>query len=155
MLKIGNPAPDFELQDQSGTTITLERILSNGELILYFYPADFSPVCTKEACVFRDSFAGLEEVGTQIVGIRPQSFESHQRFAKSFSIPFPLLSDPGKKAIRAYGVDGPLGFGVRRVTFLIDQAKIVRNRVVSDLFLDSHTDLIRKTISGHKAMGSE
>jgi peroxiredoxin Q/BCP len=151
MLKINNPAPEFELKDQSGKIVTLDQLLADGELILYFYPADFSPVCTKEACVFRDSFAGLEEVGTQIVGISPQSFESHQRFAKSFSIPFPLLSDPSKKAIRAYGVDGPLGFGVRRATFLIDQSKIVRNRVVSDLFLESHTDLIRKTISGHKA----
>jgi alkyl hydroperoxide reductase subunit AhpC len=61
-------------------------------------------------------------------------------------VPFPLLSDPDKKTIRAYGVDGPLGFGVRRATFLIDSEKIIRNRVVSDLFLGSHTELIRKTI---------
>ncbi len=70
----------------------------------------------------------------------------YRRFSNRFSIPFPLASDPGKKVIRAYGVDGPLGFGVRRVTFLIDSSKIIQNRVVSDLFVQSHTDLLKKTL---------
>ena len=146
MLNTNDLAPDFELKDQTGTTVTLDALLVKGNLILYFYPVDFSPVCTAQACVFRDNYAGLEAVGTQIVGISPQSSGSHQRFAKSFSVPFPLLSDSDKKTIRAYGVDGPLGFGVRRATFLIDREKIILNRVVADLFLDSHTQLIRKTI---------
>lgn len=147
MLNSNDPAPDFELTDQSGATVTLDALLAGGSLIVYFYPVDFSPVCTAQTCVFRDNYAGLEAVGTQIVGISPQSFNSHQRFAKSLSVPFPLLSDPDKKTIRAYGVDGPFGFGVRRATFLIDNEKIIRNRVVSDLFLGSHAELIRKTIS--------
>ena len=146
MLKIGDTAPDFELQDQSGKTVTLDQVAADGDLILYFYPADFSPVCTAEACAFRDSYAGASSVGARVVGVSPQSVSSHQRFASSFSIPFPLLSDPRKKAIRAYGVDGPLGFGVRRVTFLIDREKIIRNRVVSDLFVGSHTDLLKQTL---------
>ena len=151
MLNVNETAPDFELKDPSGATITLDQLVAKGDLIVYFYPADFSPVCTAEACAFRDSYGGLEEVGTQIVGISPQSYQSHRRFAKSFSIPFPLLSDPRKHAVRAYGVDGPLGFGVRRVTFLIDQEKTIRNRVVSDLFVNSHADLIRAAIRDHKA----
>ena len=146
MLNVNDRAADFELKDQNGATVTLDALLANGNLILYFYPVDFSPVCTAQACAFRDNYAGLEAIGTQVVGISPQSFSSHQRFARSFSVPFPLLSDSDKKTIRAYGVDGPLGFGVRRATFLIDSEKIVRNRVVADLFLDSHTQLIRKTI---------
>lgn len=146
MLKIGDIAPDFELQDQSGNNLTLDQATADGNLILYFYPADFSPVCTAEACAFRDSFAGVSSVGAQVVGVSPQSVSSHQRFSKSFSIPFPLLSDPRKKAIKAYGVDGPLGFGVRRVTFLIDRSKVIRNRVVSDFFVGSHTDLLKKTL---------
>ena len=146
MLKIGDIAPDFELQDQSGNNLTLDQAVADGNLILYFYPADFSPVCTAEACAFRDSFAGVSSVGAQVVGVSPQSVSSHRRFSKSFSIPFPLLSDPRKKAIKAYGVDGPLGFGVRRVTFLIDRSKVIRNRVVSDFFVGSHTDLLKQTL---------
>ena len=103
-------------------------------------------MCTAEACAFRDGFKGVSSIGAQIVGVSPQSVASHQRFSSSFSIPFPLLSDPRKKVIGAYGVDGPFGFGVRRVTFLIDSSKIVRNRVVSELFVGSHTDLLKKTL---------
>ena len=150
MLRIGDPAPDFELKDQFGNPVTLEQMAADGDLILYFYPADFSPVCTAEACAFRDSYTGVSSVGVQVVGVSPQSVASHQRFTKNFSIPFPLLSDPRKKVIRAYGVDGPLGFGVRRVTFLIDRSRVVRNRVVSDLFVGSHTDLLKKTLRERK-----
>ena len=150
MLRIGDSAPDFELKDQFGNLVTLEQMAADGDLILYFYPADFSPVCTAEACAFRDSYAGVSSVGAQVVGVSPQSVASHQRFTNSFSIPFPLLSDPRKKVIRAYGVDGPLGFGVRRVTFLIDRSRVVRNRVVSDLFVGSHTDLLKKTLREHQ-----
>ena len=148
MLRVGDTAPDFELQDQSGNIVTLDRLVAAGELILYFYPADFSPVCTAEACAFRDSYQGVSSIGTQIVGVSPQSVGSHRRFSQGFSIPFPLLSDRRKKAIRAYGVDGPLGFGVRRVTFLVDGSKTIRNRVVSEVFVGSHTDLLRKTLDG-------
>ena len=151
MLRIGDIAPDFELKDQSGNPVSLTQMAADGDLILYFYPADFSPVCTSEACAFRDSYSGASNLGTQVVGVSPQSVASHQRFANSFSIPFPLLSDPAKKVIRAYGVDGPLGFGVRRVTFLIDGSRVVRNRVVSDLFVGSHTDLLKKTLREHQA----
>ena len=151
MLKTGHRAPDFELKDQSGNTVTLDQLTADGELILYFYPADFSPVCTAETCAFRDSYEGVANIGTQIVGVSPQSVASHERFAKRFSVPFPLLSDPRKKAIKAFGVDGPLGFGVRRVTFLIDRSKVIRNRVVSDLFVGSHTDLLKQTLREHKA----
>jgi peroxiredoxin Q/BCP len=146
VLKIDNTAPDFELHDQSDNIVTLDQLVADGDLILYFYPADFSPVCTAEACAFRDSYAGVSGVGAQVIGVSPQSVSSHRRFSSSFSIPFPLLSDPRKKVIRAYGVDGPLGFGVKRVTFLIDRSKIIRNRVVSELFVGSHTDLLKQTL---------
>ena len=146
MLGIGNTAPDFELKDQFGSIVTLDQLVTNGDLILYFYPADFSPVCTAEACAFRDSYNGVSGVGAQVVGVSPQGVDSHRRFSNSFAIPFPLLADPRKKVIRAYGVDGPLGFGVRRATFLIDASKVIRNRVVSDLFVGSHTDLLKTTL---------
>ena len=150
MLRIGDTAPSFQLKDQSGSIVSLDQIAANGDLILYFYPADFSPVCTAEACAFRDSYEGVSSIGAQIVGVSPQSVDSHRRFSTRFSIPFPLLSDPHKKVIGAYGVDGPFGFGVRRATFLIDSSKIIQNRVVSELFVGSHTDLLKKTLHARK-----
>ena len=147
MLKVGDTAPNFTLPDQNGSALSLDELVTDGNVILYFYPADFSPVCTAEACAFRDNYDGVANVGAQIVGVSPQGVSSHSRFSKSFTIPFPLLSDPRKKVIRAYGVDGPLGFGVRRVTFLIDSARKIRNRVVSDLFVESHMALLKKTLS--------
>lgn len=151
MLRIGNTAPDFELKDQFGSIVTLDQLVTNGDLILYFYPADFSPVCTAEACAFRDNYIGVSGVGAQVVGVSPQGVDSHRRFSNSFAIPFPLLADPRKRVIRAYGVDGPLGFGVRRATFLIDGSKVVRNRVVSDLFVGTHADLLKKTLDSRSA----
>ena len=146
MLKIGDHAPDFSLPDQSGANVTLEDCLAKGSLILYFYPADFTPVCSAEARAFGDKFPELESIGTQVVGISPQDSGSHARFASALGIPFPLLADTQKSAIRAYGVDGPFGMGVRRVTFLIEPDRTIKNRVVSDFFLGSHTDLLRKTL---------
>ena len=147
MLSIGDTAPPFTLSNQDGDPVALADLVSAGPLILYFYPADFSPVCTAEACVFRDSYAGIADIGAQIVGISPQSTASHRRFANSFSIPFPLLSDSRKTVIKAYGVDGPFGFGVRRVTFLVDATMTIKNRVVSDLSVASHAQLLRSVMS--------
>jgi len=151
MLNVGQIAPDFTLNDQAGNAVQLSELVSNGDLILYFYPADYSPVCTAEACTFRDSYEGIEAVGIQIVGISPQSVASHGRFSKSFNIPFPLLSDPRKQVINAFGVGGPMGFGVRRATFLIDEDRVIRNRVVSDILLNSHASLINQTVSDRRA----
>ncbi len=149
MLKTGDTAPEFELVDQAGNTRTLSALLAeSGDLIVYFYPIDFSPVCTAETCAFRDNYDGLDALGIQIVGISPQGHTMHKQFSEQFNVPFPLLADPKKATIRAFGVDGPLGFGVRRVTFHIDASRTIRNRVVSDLFVGSHLDLLKKAVAG-------
>ncbi len=147
MLKVGAKAPDFELTDQSGATVSLSALLAAGELVLYFYPADFTPVCTAEACAFRDNYDGVSELGVQVVGVSPQSESSHTQFAQRHDIPFPLLADTGKKVIRKYGVDGPLGIGVRRVTYLIGQDGVVKNRVVADFTVSRHLDLLKSVSS--------
>ncbi len=143
MLKEGDKAPDFTLSNQKGEAITLSTELAKGELALYFYPADFTPVCTAEACAFRDTYADLQKANANVIGISPQSVDSHRRFADAFNIPFALLFDEGKKVIRAYGVDGPLGFGVRRATFHIGTDGVIRKRVVSDLFVGGHLSLVK------------
>jgi peroxiredoxin Q/BCP len=147
MLKVGDRAPDFETTDQNGANVHLQDRLAKGEVVLYFYPADFTPICTAQACAFRDSAAALEDIAVQILGISPQSADSHRRFASTYDLSFPLLSDEKKSIIRAYGVDGPLGFGVRRATFLLDSTGTVRNRVVSDLFVGNHMGLIKAVLA--------
>lgn len=147
MLNIDDIAPAFEARDQNDTAHSLSGLLASGPLVLYFYPADFTPVCTREACAFRDRFEDLNALSVQVVGVSPQDARSHRRFADAYSLPFPLLCDEGKKIIRSYGVDGPLGFGVRRVTFFIKSDSRIANRVVSDFFVGSHLDLIKKVLA--------
>lgn len=146
MLKAGDTAPQFALQDQDGNAVVLADLLKGGDLVLYFYPADFTPVCTREACEFRDRFDDLSSVGVQIVGVSPQSAKSHQKFRDAFDLPFPLLCDERKELIKAFGVDGPLGFGVRRATYLIGADGVIKNRAVADIFLGDHVALIRGVI---------
>lgn len=145
MLNIGANAPDFELKDQHGKLTKLTELLATGQVLVYFYPIDFSPVCTAQACGFRDRYPNATELGTQIVGISPQSVASHRRFAKTHALPFPLLADPSKRVIRAYDVNGPFGMGVRRATFLIDQSGVVRNSVLAEFSVASHMEILRQT----------
>lgn len=146
MLDVGDVAPEFDQLDQVGDRLVLSELLVEGELILYFYPADFTPVCTAEACLFRDNFADLEDVGVRVVGVSPQDSASHQKFTNSFELPFSLLPDVNKELIKAFGVTGPLGIGVRRVTYLIGQDAVIRNRSVADVFLGNHSDLIHEVL---------
>lgn len=151
MLGTGDRAPDFTARDQEDVSHGLSDLLQRGPVVVYFYPADFTPICTAEACAFRDRFEDLNAADVSILGISPQGAESHRRFAATYGLPFPLLCDQDKKIIRSYGVDGPLGFGVRRVTFLIGTDGIIEERVVSDLFVGSHLDLIKKILEKRAA----
>lgn len=150
MLREGETAPDFSLEADDGRPVSLEDLLSSGPLILYFYPADFTPVCTAEACGIRDMHEEVLDANLQVVGVSPQDAETHERFRQRHRLPFRLLHDRGKTVIRAFGVDGPFGLGVRRATFLIDTNKKIKGRVVSDLFAGSHTAFIRKMIEQAK-----
>ena len=145
MLNIGDRAPRFSLTDQDGKTHTLDTLTDDGPVLVFFYPADFSPVCSAEACVFRDNYGDVLDIGAKVVGISPQSGASHKRFARTFGLPYPLLADPRRRAIRAFGVDGLFGM-VRRATFLIDQDGIIANRVEADFDLTSHAGLLRRTV---------
>ena len=146
MLDVGDRAPDFELTDQQGRPQSLSRWLTQRPVVLYFYPADFTPVCTAQACAFRDVSDSIVDAGVQLVGISPQTDASHARFTERFELPFPILYDPGKRVIDAYGVNGPLGFGVRRATFYIGRSGAIERRVVSDLFVGSHTAFIEQIL---------
>jgi peroxiredoxin Q/BCP len=146
MLKAGSSAPEFVLQDDRGQDTSLSDLLQSGPLILYFYPADFTPGCTREACTIRDIHDDLVAVGLKIAGISPQDPSSHARFRKEHDLPFTLLSDPDKVAIKLYNVDGPLGVGVRRATFLISQDRNVHDAMVADIRISRHKEFIEKAI---------
>jgi peroxiredoxin Q/BCP len=147
MLKAGERAPSFALLDHASAPTSLDALLDRGPLILYFYPADFTPVCTREACLFRDAYAELGAAGLTVAGISPDTPQSHALFRAKHHIAYPLLSDPAKEVIAAYGVRGPLGFGVRRATFLIDAAGVIADAVLADLRLSRHEAFIRAAIA--------
>src|SRR5262252_8982231 len=103
MVDVGQPAPDFSLSDQHGNRVTLSK-LKGSPVVLYFYPKDDTPGCTKEACAFRDTFADYRRAGATILGVSPDSSESHAKFIKKFELPFTLLADIDHKTCAAYGV---------------------------------------------------
>jgi peroxiredoxin Q/BCP len=147
MLEKGAKAPDFELPDQHGRKHTLKSLLADGPLILYFYPADFTPGCTKEACSFRDLHQELLKAKLRVVGVSPQDVDSHQRFAAEHDLNFPLLADPDKKVVKAFDLDGPLGFGVRRGTYLIGRDGRIQDSVLADLRIGAHEAFVRAAIA--------
>jgi peroxiredoxin Q/BCP len=128
-LCVGDPAPEFELQGTGARRYRLSDYLDSG-LIVAFYPGDFTPVCTKQFCSYRDDGDRIEALGMPMVGISPQSVESHERFAAKHGLTIPLLTDPDKRVARAYGVVGPGGF-IRRAIFVIDRDGVVRYRQVA------------------------
>lgn len=115
-LKVGDPAPDFTISDQSGKPFSLHN-LKGGWVLLYFYPKDFTSGCTREVCNMRDNFEELKKLVT-IVGISADTVGSHEKFALAYRVPFRLLADPQRAAIKAYGADGFIF--ARRCSFLIN-----------------------------------
>lgn len=146
MLKAGERAPEFTLPDHTGTDRSLTELLSSGAIILYFYPADFTPGCTRQACRIRDMNNEILRAGLRVVGVSPQSPASHAKFRDKHQLPFVLLSDEQKTVIKMFGLAGPLGFGVRRATYLIDASRRVRDAVLADFLIGRHADFVRKAI---------
>lgn len=128
----GIPAPDFEMLDDTNTSRKLSDYRGKN-VVLYFYPKDDTPGCTKEACNFRDDYSAYEKAGVVILGVSPDDVASHIKFKKKFQLQFPLLADDGHKVCDAYGVWGAKKLmgkeydGVLRTTFLIDAAGIIKH----------------------------
>jgi peroxiredoxin Q/BCP len=147
MLAVGARAPEFTLPDQGEQNVSLSAILNRGPLILYFYPADFTPGCTREACNVRDLHTEILKADLDVLGISPQSPDTHRKFRQRYKLPFTLLSDVDKSVVRMYEVLGPLGFGVRRATYLIDSARYIRAAVLADFRIGRHGEFIKKAIA--------
>jgi thioredoxin-dependent peroxiredoxin len=154
MVEQGKPAPDFTLADQQGKKVTLSK-LKGSPVVLYFYPKDDTPGCTKEACDFRDSFADYKKAGAVILGVSPDDSDSHAKFTKKFDLPFPLLADDEKKVCEAYGVwkeksmYGKKYMGVERTTFVIDKTGIV-SQIFPKVKVDGHSAAVLDAIKASK-----
>ena len=126
MLEIGSRAPEFTLPDKDGNAVSLSDYLGK-RVVLYFYPKDNTPGCTRQACAFAAAYEGFKEKDVAVIGISKDSIASHQKFAQKYELPFVLLSDPDLKAIEPYGVwqekklYGKVSMGVVRTTFIIDK----------------------------------
>jgi peroxiredoxin Q/BCP len=126
MRKEGTVAPNFVANDANGETVSLKE-LRGEKIVLYFYPRDDTPGCTKEACSFRDEFVAFKKRGIKVLGVSPDSEASHKKFSSKYKLPFTLLADPDHSIADAYGVYGEKKFmgrtymGVKRITFLIDE----------------------------------
>ena len=142
MLRKGDKAPGFELADQDGERVKLSELLEKGSIILYFYPKDFTSVCTRQACMVRDSHDRIEAAGLRVIGINSEKGEKHGRFREHHGLPFRLLVDPRREVARAYEAIGPFGLYTARVTYLIDSDGLVMDSVRADLRLAPHERFI-------------
>ncbi len=128
---IGKVAPDFELKDQKGTAVGLYDVLTNGPVLLAFYPGDFTPVCTRQLCNYSDNIATFRNFGVQVLGVSDNSAESHAEFSDKFNFPFPLLADPGKVVTNLYGCRSFFMAGrTTRAVFIISPKKVILYRYI-------------------------
>lgn len=138
-VKIGSAAPDFELPNQEGKLVSLRDYRDKKNIVLYFYPKDETPGCTKEACGFRDAYEDFIQAGAEVIGVSADSVDSHKLFALNRRLPFQLLSDTDNKVRKSYGVSGSmLGLIPGRETFVIDRKGIVRHHFSSQFQIDGH-----------------
>jgi peroxiredoxin Q/BCP len=145
-LEAGKTAPDFTLPDSYGTPHSLDELLSGGPLVLFFYPRDDSPGCTKQACSFRDSYERLSALGVKVAGISRDSVASHQAFQQKYDLPFLLLSDTEGSAHQAYRTS-VLGLMTRRITYLIKPDKTIALAFEQNLKMGSHVEAILDVLS--------
>jgi peroxiredoxin Q/BCP len=137
-VKAGERAPDFSLSDAEGRSFRLSERRGKTPVVLYFYPKDDTPGCTKEACGFRDHYEDFQRLGAEVVGVSSDSSSSHQRFAAKHRLPFTLLADEGGAVRRLYGIPATLGLLPGRVTFVIDRDGVVRHVLNSQLDAKRH-----------------
>ena len=151
-LKVGDKAPTFSLKDAAGNTVKLADYKGK-KVVLYFYPKDDTPGCTKEACGFRDSIAETTKRNLEVLGVSPDGQASHQKFIEKYSLPFTLLSDPDHTVLEQYGawgeknMYGKIVTGVLRSTFIIDeQGKIAH--IFRKVKTDTHSEDVLKVVDG-------
>jgi len=151
MLNAGDKAPDFSLYDQDKKKISLSDFIGRQEVVLYFYPKDDTPGCTKEACGFRDSITAFKNKDTVVLGVSNDDTASHQKFANKYELPFPLLSDVDKKVAEAYGVYkeknmyGKKYMGIERTTYVIGKDGKIK-KIFPKVKVDGHVEEVLQAL---------
>ncbi|MDG7001449.1 MAG: peroxiredoxin [Nitrososphaerota archaeon] len=143
-VKVGDSAPLFESVADDGTNFSLKELIGKSNIVLYFYPKDFTMGCTKEACAFRDNWDKTVALGATVIGVSSDSVETHSKFKKEHSLPFTLLSDKDRSIRKMYGVDSR--FLAPRTTFVIDRDGKVRNVFNSQLNVSRHVEEALSTL---------
>ncbi len=144
---VGDPAPKFELPDQKGEVFRLEEALTRGPVVVFFYPKDETPVCTLEACSFRDAHEDFVGLGATVVGISSDDVASHKRFAARYGLTYPILADVDGVIRRQFGVPrGMFGFSDGRVTYVLDREGVVRHRFAATLKSSEHMTEALRTV---------
>jgi len=139
-VEVGSIAPDFTLPSQSGKMVSLRDFVGEKPVVLFFYPKDDTPGCTKEACAFRDDYEGFGKLDAEVIGISSDSVESHRSFAAKHNLPYTLLSDEERKVRKLYNVPNTLGLFPGRVTYVIDRGGLVRHVFSSQLGAEKHVE---------------
>ncbi len=147
-VRIGDQAPDFALESESGKTVTLSQFRGSKNVVLYFYPKDETMGCTREACGFRDRYESFTDLGAEVLGVSSDSTDSHRKFALHHQLPFTLLSDPKKMIRKLYGVPSSMGFVPGRVTYVIDKDGVVRHIFNSQMHPEEHVNEALKILRG-------
>ena len=139
-IQVGDEAPEFSATAHDGRTIRMADYLGQRSVVLFFYPKDDSPICTKEACSFRDSYERFVDAGAEVIGVSSDSTDSHQQFAKRHRLPFQLISDANGSLRKAFGVPKVVGLLPGRTTYVIDKQGVVRLVFSAQLASDEHVD---------------
>lgn len=147
-MKAGDRAPDFTKTTYDGKSIQLSKLTAEKVVVLFFYPRDFSPICTAQACAFRDAFQDFTDAGATVVGVSSDDETSHDKFSKEHRLPFPLVSDADGKLREAFGVPKALFIMPGRTTYVIDRQGIVRDVFTAHLAGGDHVKQALAIVKG-------
>jgi peroxiredoxin Q/BCP len=148
-IKVGDPVPVFTLPDQNGEEFDVSKMIGVKNLVIYFYPKDDTPGCTKEACKFRDDYEDFTDLGALVIGISSDDVESHKKFAAKHNLPFTLLSDSDKAVRKQFGVPtNLLGLLPGRVTYVVDRDGIVQGVFNSQFKAEQHIEEAKNVLKG-------
>jgi peroxiredoxin Q/BCP len=145
-VNVGDKAPDFTLESQTGENVNLSDFFGKKNVVLYFYPKDETPGCTREAFIFRDSYELFTDLGAVVIGVSADTVESHKAFAEHHNLPFTLLSDLDNNVRKLYGATSTLVFIPGRVTFIIDKKGVVRHVFSSQLQPEKHIEEAKEVL---------
>jgi peroxiredoxin Q/BCP len=146
-VEVRSAAPNFTLPSQTGEMVSLRDFIGSKPVVLFFYPKDDTPGCTRQVCTFRDEYEGFRKLDAEVIGVSSDSVKSHRHFAAKYDLPFTLLSDEGGKVRKLFGASNTFGLFPGRVTYVIDEEGIVRHIFTSQFGVEKHVEEALKALA--------